>query len=52
MSSEQQEGENKDSSYWNIFNRWGFLILIVWSIAYYMGSKAGENKFKKEILGI
>jgi len=54
MSSEQKEGDIKEnsSSFWNLLNRWSFLILIIWIIAYYMGSKAGENKFKNDILGI
>jgi len=54
MSSEVSEIDNDENkfSYWDIFNRWTLLLIIVWGIAYNMGTNAGTTKFKRDILGI
>lgn len=54
MSSEVSEIDNDENkfSYWDIFNRWTLLLIIVWGIAYNMGTNDGTTKFKRDILGI
>lgn len=54
MSSEVSEIDNDKNkfSYWDIFNRWTLLLIIIWGIAYHMGTNDGTTKFKRDILGI
>lgn len=40
--------ENQNYNFWDLFNRWTFLMIIIWILAYIWGTYSGTEQYNRE----